>query len=317
VPDFSPHFEILPVAEGVHAAIATPGMAAGSNAGIIELGSHTLIFDAFETPTAAADLRRFAEELSRRSPDILINSHFHDDHWGGNQVFEPEALIISTLPNGELISDGTEGYLDITELTAEIQEQVEQKKQRLLFESDPRWRASLENSLRHSQYILADLPNIQPYPPNLTFEGKLIFHSQHRQAELIASNGHTLSDCYLLLPQERICFTGDLAFFGEHAYLLDSDPAQWVKILENFEQSNIETFIPGHGPSGTKAEITLLKEYILALENLAREVQLTGGSADDAANIRIPPPFDTWSGGIARFERNMRFIFEYIIRQVS
>jgi len=314
VPKFSPHFEINQVAEGVYAAIATPGMAAGSNAGIIKLGNHTLVFDAFETPMAAADLRRAAEELSDRSPDILINSHSHDDHWGGNQAFEPEILIISTLPNRELILEGAEGYLDIAGLVAEIHKQSEKKKQRLLVESDPRWRTNLEYSLGRSQYILADLPNIHPYPPNLTFEDKLKFHSENRLAELIATNGHTVSDCYLLLPQERMCFTGDLAFFGEHPYMLDSDPAQWVKILEEFEQSNIDTFIPGHGPPGTKAEITLLKEYILELENLALEAHLTGGSADDAVNAPIPPPFDAWSGGITRYEHNMRFMYAYMTR---
>ena len=311
---FSPHFEILQITEGVYAAIATPGMAAGSNAGIIKLGTYTLVFDAFELPIAAADLRRAAEELTGCTPDILINSHSHDDHWGGNQVFEPEALIISTLPNRDLIREGAIGYRDIAGLIAEIREQSEQKKQRLLVESDPRWRTNLEYSLRRSQYILADLSNIQPCPPNLTFEDKLSFHGEHRQVELFATNGHTASDCYLLLPKERICFTGDLAFLGEHPYIQDSNPAQWVRILEEFEKSDIDTFIPGHGPPGTKTEITLLKEYILELENLALKAHLTGDSADHAAHAPIPSPFDAWTGGINRYEHNMRFMYAYMIQ---
>ena len=49
----SAHFELKQLAEGVYAAIAVAGGGARSNAGIIDLGDHTLIFDTFLTPTAA------------------------------------------------------------------------------------------------------------------------------------------------------------------------------------------------------------------------------------------------------------------------
>ena len=84
----SDHFEIHRIAEGVYPAIATQDGAAFSNAGIIDLGDRTLIFDAFETPKAAQDLRLAAEQLTERQASLVIISHAHDDHWLGNQVFD-------------------------------------------------------------------------------------------------------------------------------------------------------------------------------------------------------------------------------------
>ena len=49
----SRHFHLEPLTEGVYAAIARDGGAAGSNAGIIDLGDRCLLFDMLLTPQAA------------------------------------------------------------------------------------------------------------------------------------------------------------------------------------------------------------------------------------------------------------------------
>jgi glyoxylase-like metal-dependent hydrolase (beta-lactamase superfamily II) len=76
----SEHFELKQVAEGVYAAIGIAGGAAYSNAGIIDLGGQTLIFDAFHTPQAAEDLLAAAKDLTGRSATYVVNGHNHADH---------------------------------------------------------------------------------------------------------------------------------------------------------------------------------------------------------------------------------------------
>jgi cyclase len=71
----SQYFQIEQVADGVHAAIVTPGTGAWGNAGIIDLGGRTVVFDTFATPRAAADLRAAAEELTGQPVTLVINSH--------------------------------------------------------------------------------------------------------------------------------------------------------------------------------------------------------------------------------------------------
>ena len=92
----SEHFELHQLAGGVYAAIAIEGGAAFSNAGIVDVGGRTLIFDTFENPKAAIDLQDAAEQLTGRPADCVIISHAHPDHWMGNQVLADHASIITT-----------------------------------------------------------------------------------------------------------------------------------------------------------------------------------------------------------------------------
>jgi cyclase len=85
----SQHFRLERLADGIYAAIHIDGGWAQSNAGIIDLGDRTLIFDTFINPEAATDLRAAAEELTGRSTVVVINSHSHNDHIWGNQIFPP------------------------------------------------------------------------------------------------------------------------------------------------------------------------------------------------------------------------------------
>jgi glyoxylase-like metal-dependent hydrolase (beta-lactamase superfamily II) len=95
LPD-SKHFRLQQLADGVYAAIHIDGGAAIGNAGIVDLGDRTLIYDTFLTPQAAEDLRTAAEALTGRPIDAVINSHWHNDHIWGNQVFGANTEIIST-----------------------------------------------------------------------------------------------------------------------------------------------------------------------------------------------------------------------------
>jgi TatD DNase family protein len=70
----SKHFRLEELSDGVYAAIHIAGGAAISNAGIVDLGDRTVVYDAFMSPQAADDLRSAAEALLGRPIDAVINS---------------------------------------------------------------------------------------------------------------------------------------------------------------------------------------------------------------------------------------------------
>ncbi len=109
----TPHFFSQALTDQVYAALAQDGGAAISNAGVIDLGGLTVIFDTFLTLQAARDLRSFAEKATGRSPQIVINSHFHNDHIWGNQVFLPEAQFVSTNENSTIDNNGRNGRVPL------------------------------------------------------------------------------------------------------------------------------------------------------------------------------------------------------------
>ncbi len=94
LPGFSSkHFTIQQIAPGVWAVINNDNYGhAICNAGIINPGDKTVIFDPLKNIDPANDLKAAAIELTHKPAGIVINSHFHNDHIRGNQVFIPSPI---------------------------------------------------------------------------------------------------------------------------------------------------------------------------------------------------------------------------------
>jgi len=308
----SVHFGLEQIAEGVYAAIACRGGAAHSNAGIVDLGDRTLVFDTLGTPQAAEDLRVAAEQLTGRPATYVVNSHGDHDHWLGNQVFASDSIVISTSKTREgMVNRGAAYIRRCKENPAVLEEQIRAVEERLQSEMDERWRVSLEGRAAGLGNELDALPKLVLCFPDQTFEEKLVFYGTRRTVELLTwGGGHSSSDAFLLLPADRIAFMGDLGFFQFHFPLMGGDRHELATTLESLLALELETYVPGHGPLGSKADIRLQIKYIAALEALAAQVVELGGSADEAAQQLIPTPFDAWSHGMGLFGANMRYLYQ-------
>jgi glyoxylase-like metal-dependent hydrolase (beta-lactamase superfamily II) len=303
----SRHFDLHQLAKGVYAAIATPDGAAYSNAGIVDLGDQTLIFDTFEAPQAAADLRSAAQALTGRPAGCVIISHAHADHWCGNQVFAPQTPIISSHAIREGMPASIGWLVELKENPAEIEAAIQEQQAALKGEKDPDKRTSLEHRIQHMGYWLEWLPDLELRFPNQTFGDRLAFYGSERRAELVeVAPGHTADDIYLLLPEDRIVFMGDLGFFECQPFTVYADPQAWVAHLEEMEESNNKIFVPGHGPVGTKTDLAVQRQYILVLESMVAQAILDGLSAEETLERPLPAPFDAWiQEGMARWEANV------------
>lgn len=93
------------MADGVYACIHKIGGKAISNAGIIDNGKETFIFDTFLSPDVAKELLLAVKQLNLSPVKYVINSHSHNDHIRGNQVFCNDVKIISTERTKELIEE--------------------------------------------------------------------------------------------------------------------------------------------------------------------------------------------------------------------
>lgn len=304
----SEHFELEQIGDGVYAAIGVMN----SNGGIIDLGDQTLIFDTFESHLAAEDLAAAAEALTGRRATYVIISHAHADHWCGNQAFGLETPIITTHATREEMPKAIGWQLELKENPSEIKRAIHEDRRRLEQEMDPRQRASLELSIRRMGRWLTDLPRLEIRLPNQTFAGKLIFYGTQRMAELAeVAPGHTVSDAYLHLPEDRILFMGDLGFFQCQPFMVYCDPNAWVAHLEEMEASDVQTIVPGHGPLGTRVDLFLQREYIIIVQGLVARAIQDGLTVEETLQQPLSEPFDAWlHGGMARWEANVRSMYE-------
>ncbi len=304
------HFTLHQLADGVYAAIATELGAAFSNAGLVDLGDQTLIFDAFENPQPAEDLLKVSIQLTGRTPTTVIISHWHPDHWGGLQVFADCAILATPATRKAMLPVAKEMRQEQRDPSG-MEKELQATEARLTAETDPGQRQALKISVTRQRHNLQSLQSIQPTLPNQTFDGKIVFHGTIRSAELISTGkGHTESDCILHLPKERITFIGDLGFFQQQPFTPYGSPSEWITLLSNLANGKARVFIPGHGPLGRKSDLLLNGQYIQALEDMVQQVIQRGETITDALRQVLPPPFDTWQGLGRRFEANVRGSFQ-------
>jgi cyclase len=310
----SKHFRLQQLAEGVYAAIHIGGGAAIGNAGIIDLGGRTLIFDTFFTPQAGADLRAAAEELTGRPVDVVVDSHYHNDHIWGNQVFGPDTDIISSVETRRLII-ATQGHDDYDSFRDSAAANLESTRAAFHAAQDERERRQLAVWLDyHGSFVEAE-PTLQVRPPNVTFTRRMALHGTDRSAELIDyAGGHCASDVVLYLPQDGIAYMGDLLFIGYHPWLGCGDPDRVLQILEEVADLEPELLVPGHGPIGTPDSLRQMRQFICTLDELAGE--LVEGSVSEAKfdEIAIPEPYDDWLFA-SFFPSNMHFLYQRQARQ--
>jgi len=306
----SEHFRLEQLADGVYVAIASDTGAATSNAGIVDLGDRTLIFDTFLTPKAGKDLSAAAAQLTGRPVAYVVNSHYHNDHIRGNQVFAANTEIVSSTLTRELIA--TKGVGEIRSDTDTAPERLHFFDERFKTETDASKREDVAFWVAYYRSIIESFPMLELRLPNRTFDKRIVFHGSRLTAEVITfGGGHTENDAILHLPEEKLAFMGDLLFIGHHPYLADGNSQEWLQNLAHVELLDLETLVPGHGPVGGAGDLAVMREYITKLEAMAAEVVETKGSAEKAAELPIPSPFEAWH--FARFfPTNMQFLHEHI-----
>ncbi len=294
------HYTLDRLEDGIYAAIAKGGGAAIGNAGLIDLGESALVVDTFVTPSAAEDLRADAERLTGRPPRWVVNTHYHNDHIWGNQVFLPEADLIGTVHTRALIQTaGKEEYDDYRAIADD------RLKTFLTQQSSAATDLERETAGLMAGYfrgLVHDFPRLRVTLPNVTFEERMTLHGSRRRAELIAFSGaHTGSDTLVHLPDDGIVLMSDLLFIGFHPYMADGDPDRLLVVLRSIlddsgGMQSASRFVPGHGPVGTRADVEQMIVYVQECQRIARELAAAGkASPEEVASTPIPEPFTNWT----------------------
>lgn len=308
------YFTLKKMAEGVFAAIAKPGTGAWSNAGFVDLGAELLVFDAFNTPIAAEELKKQAENLTGKTVKYLVNSHYHGDHVFGNQAFK-ECVIISTETTKELIKDRNA----IGDVDAEIEETgnyLEQLQRQIELEKDSIIKQSLTNQYLEMQVLLTQIPIMKLTLPAVTFERKLVITGSERSIELhCLGGGHTPSDAFLYVPEEKALLMGDLV--TENLHLPIFDPDGFLDILESVKELNIACVLPGHGDVGSIEVIDVMIGYLSMLKEASKKAISTGMTAEEfIASFTVPEEYEDWNG-IHGVKRNLKAVYDYYTKGMT
>jgi glyoxylase-like metal-dependent hydrolase (beta-lactamase superfamily II) len=206
------HYRFVEVARGVHAAIATPGGGGVGNAGIVDLGASTAVFDTSLTPQAARELREAAMWFTGRAATLVVNSHWHGDHVHGNSIF-PGATIIAAKGTAELIrTSGAERLQAMLEddpvaYLADLARAVADAP-------DPGEQARRQEELNAANELVDGLPLVELVLPSQEVQGPWSLPGDRRAQVIPVGVAHTASDAVLAINVAGVVFAGAVVVIG-------------------------------------------------------------------------------------------------------
>jgi len=278
-------FDIKPVADGVYAAIAKPAYKVNCNAAVILLDDGVLVVDTHSKPSAARGLIEQIKKLTDKPVKYVVNTHFHWDHYQGNQAYP------SSWPAGvEIISsEATRASIEqrgiprIRHQIVVLPQEIAQLRADLEKATDPKQKEELRSNLAQAEDYLAELKSMQVVLPSLTFDHSLVLHRKSRTVDILwLGKAHTDGDVFVFLPKEKVLVTGD-ALHGWTPFMADSYPYEWIQTLDAAEKLDFDQVIGGHGDvMQGRQKFELWKGYFGDLLSQVAEAYAQGATEEEA-----------------------------------
>ncbi len=219
----------------------SPQNSYGANAGII-IGTDGIIV--IDTLISSKEAQRFIKDIkavTSKPVKWVINTHYHLDHAFGNAEFVKLGAAVIAHENCK------------NNLTT-------------------RGEAALKNA---GNYGLTeeDMEGTEISYPGITFPYRMELDTGNQSVQLIHPGpSHTDGSVMVYLPKSGILFAGDILFTDYHPFLAEGDIDRWTKVLDHILTMNVSRIIPGHGPLSGKADITDMKQYLIAFDKKAKEL---------------------------------------------
>lgn len=289
-------FTVRKLAAGVYAVIRNEplGLINQSNSMFIIGDRDVIVVDAQSSSARTRETLAALRQLTDKPVSALINTHWHDDHVVGNEVYKeayPNLEIIGHASNADEMATtavqfrkgvanraGTIGYL---------RGLVEKRESFLGGPID-----SVEaRSHQLSAWLVDDYsnasPDFRPLIPTRMVTDSLVLHQGKRRVEVrFLGKGHTSGDLVVWLPAEKILATGDLLMWPVQFIGSTSYPREFAQTEERVRALKASMVVPGHGKvlTGNEADAhaALIVRTLRRLTEAADSAVARGDSLDVA-----------------------------------
>jgi cyclase len=298
-------FEVTRVADGVHAAVAAPAYKVNSNTAIIETDDGVIVVDTHSKPSAARVVMERLRELTPKPVRFVINTHFHWDHWHGNEVY-PAAY-----PNAEIVTNQLtreamvrKGLKRVQDHVREVPAEIAKLEAAIAAARSSGERAKLEADLRLARAYLAEVRALKPTLPTVVFEQTMRLYRRDREIHLLhLGRAHTEGDVFVYLPKEKIVVTGD-AVIGWTPYMGDGYPEDWVATLDRLAALDFDRMIMGHGAVAGREWLRFFRGYVSDLVESVRAEVATGAALAEVQRRlieKLAPTYEKALSGVENY----------------
>jgi len=300
-------FELTQVTDGVYAAVAAPRYKVNSNAAVILTNDGVVVVDSHSKPSAAQALYRDIQGLTKQPIRKVINTHFHWDHWQGNQVYAaqvPQLEIITSEQTKENMTKpdaGVGGLSYIEKQLVNVPKEIEQLKHDMQQARSPEQKARLEANLQQATAYLEELQQLTPALPTRTLTNSVTLQEHGREIQvLLLGRAHTNGDVFIYMPREKVVATGD-ALIDWMPFLNDGYPEEWVQTLTALEQYDFTHIIPGHGEVLPKEHLVFFRGYLTDLIAAVKQAAADGASLDEMKKTLGDQLAATYEQGMSKY----------------
>lgn len=205
----------------------------------------------FDSGMGIGDIKKEVEKISKL-PVIVINSHCHFDHVGGNILFTEIALFNSEFSKN--ISVG--GYAN--------RELKEYLAKQLFIQSPPKG-------------FSGDDYNIKPFKYTKLFKNKAVFEIKPFIFEVISTPGHSPDSICLLEKTKSLLLTGDTLYPGPiYLHSPESNYEEYIGSIKKLSKINNNlNILPGHNNFHINKHVFgLILEKLLAHKLMDKRLKL-------------------------------------------
>jgi len=214
-----------------------------------------------------SDITRAAiASISPEPVKFVVNTHWHFDHAGGNQMLGEQGAVIVAHDNvrKRLLSGG-----EIKAFGAKI---------------PPAKKAAL---------------------PVLTFADSMTFHWNGASIDVVhpGASGHTDGDAVIYFVEDNVVHMGDLYFSGLYPFIDSSSGGSLAGVIDSVDKvlSRIDgdtRIIPGHGPLSNKSELQTYRAMLSRMQEKLTMFKQQGKTLEEVVAAKPSAEFDAqWGNG--------------------
>ena len=287
-------FTLVKVGDGVYAAVAKSGGLASGNSGFIVGDDGILVVDTFFTPQAAEELIDSIGTETKQPIKYALNTHYHLDHSGGNQVFAGRSIPIIAHDNVMLWqTTKNRRFLPAPEELQKRRADVAKQMSEAGSDQTDK-RAQLDRQLHRIDAMLT----IKLTNPTVTFStGTVHLHLGQREVVLFTLPGHTGGDILAYVPDANVVFTGDMSWRKTLPNLVDATVSDWITSLDTLLKDHpTAKFVPGHGEVATAEDVREFRDYLDDLRSRVKQAIANGLSVDQAKQeLKLPEKYKSFA----------------------
>lgn len=253
------------VGRNVWAYLQPDGSWGWSNAGLIVDGDQTLLVDTLfdlKLTRVMLDEMRWSVPAAAHI-NTLVNTHANGDHCYGNELVKGAEIVATTATAEELGEFAPAAFHNLM--------------------------LAAHDKGEGGAFIIEcfspfDFSDITLTKPTRTFDGELELKVGDKAVTLIeVGPAHTKGDTLVLLPEDRVVFTGDILFNGGTPIAWAGPVSNWIAACDRILAMDVDVVVPGHGNVTDKSAVREMSDYLRFVHDEAHRRFLAGMPAVEAA----------------------------------